>query len=70
MFGKVDQMSRDEVEARLTQLMGNIVLEDKTEQDPDPALVDPDEKDVSLDELKNVVEEKPTKKKWEKEEEA
>tara|TARA_R110001632_G_scaffold141980_2_gene258008 strand:- start:224 stop:523 length:300 start_codon:yes stop_codon:yes gene_type:complete len=70
MFGKVDQMSRDEVEARLTQLMGNIVLEDKTEQDPDPALVDLDEKDVSLDELKNVVEEKPTKKKWEKEEEA
>ena len=25
MFGKVDQMSRDEVEARLSQLMGNVV---------------------------------------------
>jgi len=40
MFGKVDQMSRDEVEARLSQLMGSVVLEDKTEPDPDPALVD------------------------------
>jgi len=40
MFGKVDQMSRDEVEARLSQLMGSVVLEDKTEPDPDPAQVD------------------------------
>ena len=35
MFGKVDQMSRDEVEARLSQLMGNVVeasIENKSDQ--------------------------------------
>ena len=48
MFGKVDQMSRDEVEARLSQLMGSVVLEDKTE--PDPALVDlPEESQEDID---------------------
>ena len=50
MFGKVDQMSRDEVEARLSQLMGSVVLEDKTEPDPDPALVDLPEEVVEDDE--------------------
>jgi len=35
MFGKVDQMSRDEVEARLSQLMGNVVeasIENKSDE--------------------------------------
>ena len=30
MFGKVDQMSREEVEKRLEQLMGNVVLADNS----------------------------------------
>jgi len=38
MFGKIDQMSREEVESRLTQLLGNVVeatLENKTDlKDP------------------------------------
>lgn len=46
MFGKVDQMSREEVEARLSQLMGNVVLEDKTEPEPDLSLVDQQEEEV------------------------
>jgi hypothetical protein len=46
MFGKVDQMSREEVEARLSQLMGNVVLEDKTDPDPDLSLVDQQEEEV------------------------
>ena len=50
MFGKVDQMSRDEVEARLSQLMGSVVLEDKTDPDPDPSLVDRPEEAVEDDE--------------------
>jgi hypothetical protein len=50
MFGKVDQMSRDEVEARLSQLMGSVVLEDKTDPDPDPALVDLPEESVEDEE--------------------
>ena len=31
MFGKVDQMSREEVEKRLEQLMGSVVLANKTD---------------------------------------
>tara|TARA_R100001369_G_scaffold18622_1_gene34135 strand:+ start:2740 stop:3402 length:663 start_codon:yes stop_codon:yes gene_type:complete len=80
MFGKVDQMSREEVETRLIQLMGNVVdasLENKN-KDPDPELIDPDfidgitdkEEDKSITDLDSVVEEKPSKKKWEKKEEA
>lgn len=46
MFGKVDQMSREEVEARLSQLMGNVVLEDKTDDGQDLSLVDQQEKKV------------------------
>ena len=53
MFGKVDQMSREEVEARLSQLMGNVVLEDNSEPDPDLSLVDQQE-----EEAKEVIEEK------------
>ena len=44
MFGKVDQMSRDEVEARLSQLLGNVVeasLENKS-PDPSPAQIQED----------------------------
>jgi glutamate dehydrogenase/leucine dehydrogenase len=37
-FGKVDQMSREEVEARLKQLMGNIV-EASIENKKDPGEV-------------------------------
>ena len=46
MFGKVDQMSREEVEARLSQLMGNVVLEDNSDPDPDPRLEDQQEEEV------------------------
>tara|TARA_A100001015_G_scaffold151390_1_gene167852 strand:- start:1250 stop:1840 length:591 start_codon:yes stop_codon:yes gene_type:complete len=46
MFGKVDQMSREEVEARLSQLMGNVVLEDKTDSDLDLNLVDQQEEAI------------------------
>lgn len=46
MFGKVDQMSREEVEARLSQLMGNVVLEDNSEPDLDPRLEDQQEEEV------------------------
>tara|TARA_R110001606_G_scaffold19200_1_gene70871 strand:- start:434 stop:1051 length:618 start_codon:yes stop_codon:yes gene_type:complete len=44
MFGKVDQMSRDEVEARLSQLLGNVVeasIENKS-PDPSPAQIQED----------------------------
>jgi len=46
MFGKVDQMSREEVEARLSQLMGNVVLEDKTDPESDLNLVDQQEEAI------------------------
>ena len=46
MFGKVDQMSREEVEARLSQLMGNVVLEDKTDPELDLNLVDQQEEAI------------------------
>ena len=38
MFGKVDQMSRDEVEARLSQLLGNVVEASLENKSPDPSL--------------------------------
>tara|TARA_R110001583_G_scaffold59815_2_gene177908 strand:+ start:601 stop:1227 length:627 start_codon:yes stop_codon:yes gene_type:complete len=37
MFGKVDQMSRDEVEARLSQLLGNVVEASIENKSPDPS---------------------------------
>ena len=46
MFGKVDQMSREEVEARLSQLMGNVVLEDKTDPESDLNLIDQQEEAI------------------------
>ena len=36
MFGKVDQMSREEVENRLKQLMGNVVEASIENKQPDP----------------------------------
>ena len=39
MFGKVDQMSREEVETRLAQLMGNVVEASIENKQPDPTLV-------------------------------
>ena len=39
MFGKVDQMSREEVENRLAQLMGNVVEASLEDKQPDPSLV-------------------------------
>ena len=39
MFGKVDQMSREEVETRLAQLMGSVVEASIENKDPDPTLV-------------------------------
>ena len=65
MFGKVDQMSRDEVEARLSQLMGSVVLEDKTEPDPDPALVDlPEESQEDIDTMTDKEEEERFDEGW------
>jgi len=40
MFGKVDQMSREEVEKRLEQLMGNVVLANKTDGLLDPGTLE------------------------------
>ena len=48
MFGKVDQMSREEVEKRLEQLMGNVVLANKTD-----GLLDPGELEDEADSLEN-----------------
>ena len=45
MFGKVDQMSREEVETRLAQLMGNVVDATLENKDPDPSQVDLQEKE-------------------------
>ena len=65
MFGKVDQMSRDEVEARLSQLMGSVVLEDKTEPDPDPALVDlPEKNQEDIDAMTDKEEEERFDEGW------
>ena len=50
MFGKVDQMSREEVENRLAQLMGNVVEASIENKDPDPAPADLPEKEVVEDE--------------------
>ena len=45
MFGKVDQMSREEVEKRLEQLMGNIALGNTTDGLLDPKTLVNDEAD-------------------------
>ena len=50
MFGKVDQMSREEVENRLAQLMGNVVEASIENKDPDLAPADLPEKEVVEDE--------------------
>lgn len=65
MFGKVDQMSREEVEARLSQLMGNVVLEDKTEPEPDPGLVDQQEEEQeAIDQETDLEEEEAWEEGW------
>jgi len=57
MFGKVDQMSREEVENRLAQLMGNVVEASLEDKQPDPSLVESIENDVEEeDENKGVSE--------------
>ena len=52
MFGKVDQMSREEVEKRLEQLMGNVVLANKTN-----GLLDPGELEDEADSLERLEQE-------------
>jgi len=52
MFGKVDQMSREEVEKRLEQLMGNVVLANKTD-----GLLDPGELEDEVDSLERLEQE-------------
>jgi hypothetical protein len=52
MFGKVDQMSREEVEKRLEQLMGNVVLANKTD-----GLLDPGELGDEADSLERLEQE-------------
>ena len=51
-FGKVDQMSREEVEKRLEQLMGNVVLANKTD-----GLLDPGELEDEADSLERLEQE-------------
>jgi len=76
MFGKVDQMNREEVEARLSQLLGNVVDASLENKNKDPDILDPNtvdeindkEKDKPITELDNVVEEQSSKKKWKEEE--
>ena len=52
MFGKVDQMSREEVEKRLEQLMGNVVLANKTD-----GLLDPGDLEDEADSLERLEQE-------------
>ena len=52
MFGKVDQMSREEVEKRLEQLMGNIALANTTD-----GLLDPGELENEADSLEALEQE-------------
>ena len=52
MFGKVDQMSREEVEKRLEQLMGNIALANTTD-----GLLDPGELEDEADSLEALEQE-------------
>ena len=56
MFGKVDQMSREEVENRLAQLMGNVVEASLEDKQPDPSLVESIENDVKEEDEKGVSE--------------
>ena len=52
MFGKVDQMSRDEVEARLSQLMGNVVEASIENKSDHLDLPDQDNEDESEEDKK------------------
>jgi hypothetical protein len=52
MFGKVDQMSRDEVEARLSQLMGNVVEASIENKSDDLDLPDQDNEEESEEDKK------------------
>ena len=52
MFGKVDQMSWEEVEKRLEQLMGNVVLANKTD-----GLLDPRQMEDEADSLERLEQE-------------
>jgi len=52
MFGKVDQMSRDEVEARLSQLMGNVVEASIENKSDDLDLPDQDNEKESEEDKK------------------
>ena len=56
MFGKVDQMSREEVETRLAQLMGNVVEASIDNKQPDPSLVIDEAEIEKEDEKKGVSE--------------
>jgi len=56
MFGKVDQMSREEVENRLKQLMGNVVEASIENKQPDPTLVI-DEAEIEKEDKKKGVSE-------------
>ena len=55
MFGKVDQMSREEVENRLKQLMGNVVEASIENKQPDPSLVN-DDTEIEKEDKKGVSE--------------
>tara|TARA_R100000781_G_scaffold110297_1_gene75639 strand:- start:363 stop:989 length:627 start_codon:yes stop_codon:yes gene_type:complete len=59
-FGKVDQMSREEVEARLSQLMGNIVEASIEDKQPDPSLVD----QAAIDKATDLEEEEVFEEGW------
>ena len=52
MFGKIDQMSRKEVEQRLAQLMGNIIEIGVETKKEDPKVVEEVEDDLSSSSVK------------------
>ena len=52
MFGKIDQMSRKEVEQRLAQLMGNIIEIGVETKKEDPKVIEEVEDDLSSSSVK------------------
>jgi len=61
MFGKVDQMSRDEVEARLSQLLGNVVEASLENKSPDPV---PEQIQEDIDTMTDKEEEEKFEEGW------
>ena len=61
MFGKVDQMSREEVETRLSQLLGNVVEASLENKSPDPV---PEQIQEDIDTMTDKEEEEKFEEGW------